>query len=241
MPVIGILTFKTKRLVDVFCGGGNVFLNADAEEIWINDINSRLINFYRNLKSSPDGLIQESKTLFLKKFNNRKTFDLLKEEFNLAENTIRNAAIFFYLNRHCFRGLYRENSSGKFNVPFGEYKSPAFPEQSLRDMSGKLETATITNVDFKDVLKQLKPGDVVYCDPPYISATFAYHEKQFTRKDHEELILSLSVLKLPCVLNNSFDDELNEMVIDGGGKFFAFDFNSRIETGISKEIIAWWN
>jgi DNA adenine methylase len=240
LPVIGLLTFKTKRLVDVFCGGGNVFLNADAEEIWINDINSRLINFYRNLKLSPDALIQESKKLFSTECNNRKTFDLLKEEFHVAENTIRNADIFFYLNRHCFRGLYRENSSGKFNVPFGDYKNPAFPEQSLRHMSSKLQTTKITNLDFKDVLKQLKPGDVVYADPPYIGATFAYHEKRFARKDHEELILALSELKLPCVLNNSFDDELNEMVIDGGGKVFVFHFNSRIETGISKEIIGWW-
>ncbi len=108
-------------------------------------------------------------------------------------------------------------------------------------MSTKLQAARITNLDFRDVLKEAQTGDVLYCDPPYIAATFHYNGQSFSRNDHRELIHLLSQSKSGCVLNNSYDEDLKNLAIKSGAGFFSYDFDSRIESGTtSSEMILWW-
>ena len=112
---------------------------------------------------------------------------------------------------------------------------------AIRTMSTKLQAARITNLDFRDVLKESQTGDVLYCDPPYIAATFHYNGQSFSRNDHRELIHLLSKSNSGCVLNNSDDSELKNLAIDNGGACFSYDFDSRIESGTtSSEMILWW-
>ena len=76
--------------------------------------------------------------------------------------------LFIFLNRTCFNGMYRVNSKGGFNVPFGKYTNPLIcDEVNLRKVSKSLEKIEIKNQDYKSILKNAKKGDFIYFDPPY--------------------------------------------------------------------------
>lgn len=128
----------------------------------------------------------------------------------------RDAARFLYLNRTCFRGIYRENSKGGFNVPYGNYKKEPHTTapflKNIRTMSDYLQVACpkegdITSLDFKKVITNLTPNDVCYCDPPYAPLTKTqftkYTKGGFNASDHERLNVLLRASCCPVVLSNS--------------------------------------
>jgi DNA adenine methylase len=156
-----------KRFMEPFVGSGIVFSNIDAGKYVINDVNSDLINIYKLLKEDKEPFIAESKALFLKN-NDEENYYRLREEFNNSKDSFVRSTIFLYLNRHCFNGLCRYNKSGRFNVPFGKYKSVHFPEKELRAYSKRLINAEILCGDFEEVFKLATPEDIIYCDPPYL-------------------------------------------------------------------------
>lgn len=97
------------------------------------------------------------------------------------------AVYFLYLNRHGYRGLCRYNKSGHFNIPYGNYKNPYFPEKEIRAFAEKAQRATFICASFDETLAMLKAGDVVYCDPPYDGTFSGYHTDGFTEDDQYHL------------------------------------------------------
>ena len=82
---------------------------------------------------------------------------------------VQKASRFIYLNRTCFNGMYRVNSKGEFNVPFGHYKNPRIlDENNLINCSNLLQGIEIKHADFSEILKKVTKGDFVYFDPPYV-------------------------------------------------------------------------
>src|SRR5690606_37426905 len=94
---------------------------------------------------------------------------VIREEFNQLHSLdlIWKAAYFLFLNRHCYRGLCRYNRAGHFNVPYGNYKAPYFPEAEIRTFAEKAQRATFICASYDETLALLVPGDVISCDPPY--------------------------------------------------------------------------
>jgi DNA adenine methylase len=179
------------RYIEPFVGGGALLFEVLPYKAIINDINTELINAYTVIKDDIDALIED-----LKKHKNEEEYyykirSLDPEKLSAVERASR----FIYLNKTCFNGLYRENSKGKFNVPFGKYKNPKIlDEENLRAVSEYLNTAEISilNLDYKEVCKLAKKGDFVYLDPPYYpiskSSSFTkYHKLDFTERDQMEL------------------------------------------------------
>jgi DNA adenine methylase len=182
------------RLIEPFVGSGVVFLNSNQKEIIINDFNSDLIITYKELYKNTVLFITALDKLF-KKCNNQEDFTRLRTEFNTLPASFRKAVIFVYLNRHSFNGLCRYNSSGGFNVPYGKYSSPYFPEKELREVGEFLNKTNITFLtgDFLVPLSMASDGDVVYCDPPYVpisnTSTFtAYSAGGFSLEQQNKLI-----------------------------------------------------
>jgi DNA adenine methylase len=105
------------------------------------------------------------------------------------------AARLIFLNRLCFNGLYRTNSSGNFNVPYGDYPAPTFPSAThLREVSEALKGATLLAGDFETTLSWCGPSDIVFADPPYHSPGNGfrkYHKLSFSEADQERLALAL--------------------------------------------------
>lgn len=157
-----------QRLIEPFVGSGAVFLNTDYPRFVLNDTNADLIAYYRTLKTEGEAFIQYARQLFTPKGNTEAAYYRLRDEFNRSGEGIHKAALFLYLNKHGYNGLCRYNASGKHNVPFGRYKRPYYPEPEMRVFLRKAEKASFRNEDFSCVMRAARPGDVVYCDPPYV-------------------------------------------------------------------------
>ncbi|WP_115717190.1 Dam family site-specific DNA-(adenine-N6)-methyltransferase [Gallaecimonas mangrovi] len=177
-----------KVLVEPFVGAGSVFLNSDFEHYVLNDINPDLIALYQHLSTDPERYIRDAREFFGPKTNNKETYYQMRERFNATTDTYQRALLFLYLNRHGYNGLCRYNRKGGFNVPFGSYKAPYFPEDELGHFAEKAKRATFTCQNFVHSMRSAKTDHVVYCDPPYVplsvTASFTtYASPGFTLDD----------------------------------------------------------
>ncbi len=181
------------RLVEPFVGSGAVFLNTDFPRYLLSDSNRDLVDLFNILKQQGPAFIERCRELFVPDNNRETVYYRLREEFNATvDDRERRAALFVYLNRHGYNGLCRYNASGGFNVPFGRYRGPYFPEREMLTFHRKAKRAVFRHEDFGKTMQQAKPGDVIYCDPPYVplsaSANFtAYSAGGFGDAEQERL------------------------------------------------------
>lgn len=194
---------KIECYVEPFIGSGALFFYLVAKykfkKLIINDINSELINVYLVIKNEVDKLIEELEKIANKYFSilqeERSLFFYeIREKYNSNEaGNIKHAAYFIFLNRTCFNGLYRVNSKGKFNVPFGRYVNPKICDvENLKNVSKILKNVEILNIDFEKTDKYIKKESFVYFDPPYrplsSSSSFnSYAKESFNDKSQEKL------------------------------------------------------
>lgn len=181
-----------KRLIEAFAGSCAVFLNTDYEHYIINDNNPDLIHLYNILKKDGAAFIKKCRYYFSPRFNNEEQYYKLRQKFNDSNDTYKRAILFVYLNRHGYNGLCRYNLKGGYNVPFGRYKSPYFPEKEMLVFHAKAKNAEFVLSSFEDVIQSANKGDVIYCDPPYVplssSANFtSYSAGGFNTEKQQQL------------------------------------------------------
>ncbi|HHX1815075.1 TPA: DNA adenine methylase [Klebsiella pneumoniae] len=198
---------KADCLIEPFVGSGTVFMNTEYRRYVLCDSNRALINFFLALREDPERLILIARNVFRNGNNEdsyyeeRKLFNHLSWDDQCVDDyVVRWAASFLYLNRHCFNGLYRTNRDGGFNVPFGSYKAPYFPEAEMRLFAEKARDthALFLCNDFRTSIPYVarnRLDSVIYCDPPYIptskTANFTAYGKPFTLDDHRALVTAL--------------------------------------------------
>lgn len=198
---------KADCLIEPFVGSGTVFMNTDYRRYVLCDSNIALINFFRQLTGRIEDAIAACRWVF-KGGNNAEEYYKRRTEFNsLARQAASDpdaamlyAAYFLYLNRHGYNGLYRVNQKGEFNVPFGKYAEPYFPETEMRLFAEKANDteAIFMHSDFRLSIRAVVYASydaVIYCDPPYIpaseTANFTAYGKPFTLDDHRSLVTNL--------------------------------------------------
>jgi DNA adenine methylase len=179
-------------LIEPFVGAGAVFLNLPFDGYHLNDINSDLIHLYRILQQDGSSFIPETKRLFSKANNTANGYYRLRDRFNASQDPYERARLFVFLNRHGFNGLCRFNLSGGFNVPFGHYEKPYFPQKELENFITQIQKAHITCEHFQQCMDEAPAQSVIYCDPPYVplskTANFTgYAAQRFTMEDQEQL------------------------------------------------------
>lgn len=199
---------KIEKYCEPFVGGGAVLFDIlsskHPETVLINDINKELINTYSQIKNNCNDMInqlselqtiykshtlEENKAYFYEK---RQRYNELKVNGNDAEN-LEKAALFIFLNKTCFNGLYRVNSKGLFNVPFNNAKNPLLcDEENLRACSEVLQNVEMRVGDYKECKDFIDSNTFVYIDPPYrpLSQTAAftsYSENGFSDDDQKTL------------------------------------------------------
>ncbi|VEB95088.1 DNA adenine methylase [Cedecea lapagei] len=202
-------------LIEPFVGAGSVFLNTDYQRYLLADINSDLINLYDIVKNRADEYVRESRLLFTREQNEESAYYASRIEFNQCTDKFRRAVLFLYLNRHCYNGLCRYNLRGEFNVPFGRYSKPYFPEEELYHFAERAKNATFVCQSYDVSMVNVAAGSVVYCDPPYapLSATAnftAYHTDSFSMVQQQhlaELAERLCEQSVPVLISNH-DTEL---------------------------------
>jgi DNA adenine methylase len=205
---------KGRRLIEPFVGAASVFLNSDFDEYLLNDINPDLIEMYKIIKRKPKQFIIDAKYYFQDKFNDETTYYELRTEFNASDDFYKRSLLFLYMNRHGYNGLCRYNQSGGFNVPFGRYKKPYFPEKELLFFAEKAKKATFTCKSYQKLFQYLRDDDVIYCDPPYVplskSASFTcYASSGFTLEDQANLAQLARESKC-CVLLSNHDTPVTQ-------------------------------
>ncbi|WP_154950910.1 DNA adenine methylase [Klebsiella michiganensis] len=198
---------KADCLIEPFVGSGTVFMNTEYRRYVLCDSNRALINFFRVLTSDTERLIDTARRMFLDG-NNEEQYYKRRALFNSmqwsdtgkADTALLYAALFLYLNRHCFNGVYRVNQKGDYNVPFGKYAAPYFPADEMCRFAEKANDtkAIFIHSDFRHSisgLMQLASVAAIYCDPPYIpaskTANFTAYGKPFTLDDHRALAATL--------------------------------------------------
>jgi DNA adenine methylase len=178
------------RYVEPFCGGAAVYWAVANQRCLLADTCAPLINFYRVVQSSPHALAEVLDRLP----NNRNLYGFIRDDFNelIEVGDVRSAALFQWLNKSCFNGIWRTNRDGKFNVPAGSgvLSLPSWGE--LCDASQRMVGTDFLCMPFTWVLSDCGEGDLVYADPPYLpvkkgSFTEYAGPNSFTIDDHFEL------------------------------------------------------
>lgn len=155
---------QINRYFEPFLGGGAVFFYLQHSKSHLSDTNKNLVEMYDVVKNNVEDLIKALK----KHKNERDYFYEVRSQKPADLSPIERAARLIFLNKTCFNGLYRENSKGEFNVPFGRYKNPTIcDEAGLRSASLALQNARISHQEFHSVLSQAEANDFIYFDPPY--------------------------------------------------------------------------
>ncbi len=157
------------RYFEPFIGGGALFFELQPDNAYISDMNEELINLYQVVRDNVDELITDLKKHDISKeyFMEIRNIDRTEDYENWS--SVQRASRFIYLNRTCFNGMYRVNSKGEFNVPFGYYKNPRIvDENNLTNCSNLLQRTEIRHADFSEILTKVQEDDFVYFDPPYV-------------------------------------------------------------------------
>ena len=152
------------KYFEPFLGGAAVFFHLNHPQSFLSDTNRELVELYQVVKQEVEGLIE---VLQIHKYE-RTYYYGVRSQNPLTLTPVQRAARLIYLNKTCFNGLYRVNSKGQFNVPFGRYKNPNICDpEGLRAASKALRQADISIGDFESILGKAEKGDFVYFDPPY--------------------------------------------------------------------------
>jgi DNA adenine methylase len=250
-----------------FFGSGALFFELEPSRATINDLNTRLHNFYIQVRNRPNSLIEtcrqfedptsdpdpekphsDEENYY---YQHRKLFNRRPRGEDV--DPLEEAALLLYLNRTCFNGLYRENKTGEFNVPIGDYNDPDWVRaEEIRNASEvltELPEKNIHNENFDYVLEVADAGDLVYFDPPYEpmspTAEFAeYSAGGFDREDQESLLEVAQELDengVHVILSNSgvmydfYDEACFYVETEGATRAINSDGDNR---GTVDEIIA---
>lgn len=212
-----------------FVGGASVVLeirkeNKDTvgtQRYTVSDINNSLINTYQVVKGDLGNLIVElSKEEYSntsESYTSKKTrFNEIK--FDLENNKVERAALFIYLNKCGFNGMYRENKSGQYNIPFGKMKAPKICDKEvLSNFHNAMRDVTIMCCEYQNILGTVEKDDFVYLDPPYHDLFTDYTKNAFGEKEQQELKLFVDTLTAKGVyvmISNSATDYIKELYSD---------------------------
>lgn len=224
--IMPLINKNCSTYVEPFIGGGAVLFEFQPQRAIINDLNSELINVYLTVRNFSEELIEE-----LEKHNKNncekyyyKVRALDRTSLFLETSSIKKAARILYLNKTCYNGLYRVNSSGQFNSPYGRYKKPNIVNAvAIRAMSKYLKDnqIDIRHGDYRDVLKNLPIGAFVYLDPPYMpisSSSFTGYTEGGFSYEHQVILKKecdkLRKMGISFLQSNSDCPEIRELYSD---------------------------
>lgn len=187
---------KYNDYYEPFVGGGAVIFALLPANALINDINKALINTYRTICNESDAFLKEVNRLDNDIWEDgKKYYYSIREHYNdklmRSEYDVELAALFVFINKHCFNGLYRVNGKGLFNVPYNNSRRVSIDEETIMAASKYLKGVTIIDGDFEQACKNAKKGDFVFIDSPYAplnpTSFESYTKEGFDIESHKRL------------------------------------------------------
>lgn len=254
------------RYIEPFFGGGAIFFHLEPKNAIINDINSKLIAFYKGVKSNFDTLQKELLEVEKLYVANRKNFEELKSKtpnlrvddenetlyyqirdmFNdLTEKKYSDALLYFFINKTAYSGMIRYNAKGEFNVPYGRYAN--FNTSLVTQSHGRLLAQTeIYNLDYSEIFKMATEDDFMFLDPPYDCIFSDYgnieHKDGFNEREHIELAnqyKKLTCKALMVIGRTPLTEKLyGDLIVDEYGKSYAVNIRNRFKSEASHILIS---
>ena len=244
---------KYNDYYEPFIGGGAVIFDLIPANALINDINKALINTYRTICNEPDAFLKEVNRLDNDMWEDgKKYYYSIREHYNdklmRSEYDVELAALFVFINKHCFNGLYRVNGKGLFNVPYNNSRRVSVDEDVIIATSEYLRRVTIIDGDFEQACKNAKKGDFVFIDSPYAplnpTSFESYTKEGFDIESHKRLAKlydELTARGCYCMLTNHNTELINELY---GNKDYKIDvvsvkrmINSDASNRVGEEVI----
>ncbi len=217
---------KGKAYYEPFVGAGAVLFELQPKIAYINDVNDELINCYQVIKNDVEALIEDIKT---HQTDSSEYFYKIREKDRSPAykdwSPVQRASRIIFLNKTCYNGLFRVNSQGQFNAPFGNYKNPTIVDEIVVGAISKYlnqNNIQITQLDFEEAVKEAEKGDFVYFDPPYDplsdTASFTGYNLDKFGKDEQIRLKNvydkLTAKGCKAMLSNSSTDFIQELYKD---------------------------
>lgn len=231
-----------------FVGGGAVFFGTQPSKALINDINKALINTYQRICDSPKEFLSEVNKIDSEMWEDGKQYYYtIREHYNdklmKTEYDVELAALFVFLNKHCFNGLYRVNGKGLFNVPYNNSRRVSVNGDSIIEISKYLQGITIIDGDFEDACRDARKGDFVFLDSPYAplnpTSFESYTKEGFDIESHKRLAKLYDELTMRgcyCMLTNHNTDLINELYGNKGYKIDVVSVRRMINSDASNRV-----
>ena len=244
---------KYNNYYEPFVGGGAVLFELQPANALINDINKALINTYNIICNEADAFLEAVNRLDEEMWEDgKKYYYSVREHYNdklmKSEYDVELAALFVFINKHCFNGLYRVNGKGLFNVPYNNSRRISADENVIREVSKYLKGVKIINGDFEEACKDAKKGDFVFIDSPYAplnpTSFESYTKEGFDIESHKrvaKLYDELTARGCYCMLTNHNTELINELYGNKGYKIDVVSvkrmINSDASNRVGKEVI----
>lgn len=215
-----------------FLGSGAVFFSVDhKKKSYLSDANAQLINTFIQVRDHSEELI----TFFQLIANTEESYYRVRDEITDAQ-TVENAARFLFLNQTSFNGIYRVNRKGQYNVPYGFRKTWEYDVSRIRLASTKLKNTRIAAGDFEINKYRIKPGDLVFLDPPYTvshnnNGFISYNQHLFSVEDQQRLKVFIEYIKHKgafYILTNAAHQVIRDIFLTHGDRILELKRNSLI-------------
>jgi len=221
--------------IEPFIGGGSVYFYLNPDNAVINDIHKELIDLYQSIGEGESDKIYE----FMENNpNDEETYYKIRDEM-IINDKLDSAKRFYYQRKTCFRGMLRYNKNGKFNIPFGRYKTINYKDLKNKDYELLLNKTQILNKDFNYIFENYNDeNNFMFLDPPYDSEFTDYGYCQFGKKEQEELALLFKNTKIKCLMiigkTKFIQDLYKDYIIDEYDKKYKFKlYDNRIGNEIN--------
>ena len=239
---------KYNNYYEPFVGGGAVMFELLPSDALINDVNRALMNAYRQICNKPEAFLKAVNRLDEEMWEDgREYYYSLRKSYNdklvRAEYDIELAALFVFINKHCFNGLYRVNGKGLFNVPYNNSRRASVDEKSIMAASEYLRGVTIQDGDFEKACEDAAKGDFIFFDSPYAPlnpASFeSYTKEGVDIESHRRLAKLYDELTgrgCYCMLTNHNTQLINELYGNKGYKIDVVSVKRMINSDASNRV-----
>jgi DNA adenine methylase len=216
----------TGTYLEPFIGGGAVFFHLNPKKSTISDMHKELIDLYQSIKNGNSNKIYE----FMKSHPNEEK-EYYKVRSIEPKNILENGSRFYYLRKTCFRGMLRYNKKGKFNIPFGRYKTYNYENLKNKEYEKLLKNTEIHNKSFEYIFENYDDeNNFMFLDPPYDSEFTDYGYCQFGKDEQKKLAKCFKETKIKCLMiigKTPFIEELyQDYIVDEYDKKYRFKLHS---------------
>ena len=220
--------------IEPFIGGGSLYFNLCPKKSVIADVHKELICFYNSIKN---GYIDDIYDFMVEHPNDEKVYYDVRDNMKI-ETDLDRAKQFYYQRKTCYRGMLRYNKNGKFNIPFGRYKTCNFEDLKNKEYEKLLKNTDIINDSFEVVFEKYNSeNNFVFLDPPYDSEFTDYGYCNFGKEEHKKLAECFKNTKNKCLMIIGKTDFIVELykdyIVEEYDKNYKFKIHSK---RVGKEI-----